>query len=284
MKGSLLKTLISTILKISTILILFLTIYILIPISVPVKRVNLPKGSITNTINSLKNKDFFLTFIDKYILMLMGKPKSGEILLDSPRINRIDFLKKIIDAKGDFWKITLIPGETKEIFFKDISKRYNLDYSKLLNEYLNTSFYPEAGILPDTYHLPVGINERKLIRFLVNQSEKVYRQISIKYLNRYDKKEWLIYLTVASIIQKEAGDREEMPKIASVIYNRIIKGMPLQMDATLNYGVYSHIKVTPKRIREDKVHLIHILNWRTSTLIQVSSGLNFWQLESALNP
>ncbi len=41
----------------------------------------------------------------------------GEILLDSPRINRIDFLKKIIDAKGDFWKITLIPGRNKRDFF-----------------------------------------------------------------------------------------------------------------------------------------------------------------------
>ncbi len=36
------------------------------------------------------------------------------------------------------------------------------------------------------------------------------------------KKSWLIYLTVASIIQKEAGDREEMPKIASVIYKTIL--------------------------------------------------------------
>jgi len=64
-KSALLKTLISTILKISTILILvFNYIYINFQVSVPVKRVNLPKGSITNTINSLKNKDFFLTFID----------------------------------------------------------------------------------------------------------------------------------------------------------------------------------------------------------------------------
>ncbi len=69
----------------------------------------------------------------------------------------------------------------------------------------------------------------------------------VKYLNRYDKKEWLIYLTVASIIQKEAGDREEMPKIASVIYNRHYKGYaPFRWTLHLNYGVYSHIKITPK--------------------------------------
>jgi UPF0755 protein len=43
-----------------------------------------------------------------------------------------------------------------------------------------------------------------------------------------------------------------MPLVASVIYNRIKKGMRLQMDGTLNYGKYSHVRVTPKRIRNDK--------------------------------
>lgn len=42
-----------------------------------------------------------------------------------------------------------------------------------------------------------------------------------------------------------------MPIVSSVIYNRIKKGMKLQMDGTLNYGKYSHVKVTPKRIKND---------------------------------
>ena len=43
-----------------------------------------------------------------------------------------------------------------------------------------------------------------------------------------------------------------MALVSSVIHNRIKKGMKLQMDGTLNYGKYSHVKVTPYRIRNDK--------------------------------
>lgn len=43
-------------------------------------------------------------------------------------------------------------------------------------------------------------------------------------------------LTLASIVQKEAGNTEDMPKIARVFLNRIDIGMNLQSDATVSYG------------------------------------------------
>ena len=42
-------------------------------------------------------------------------------------------------------------------------------------------------------------------------------------------------IIIASLIEKEAGNNEERGKIASVIYNRLNAGMPLQIDATVNY-------------------------------------------------
>ena len=42
-----------------------------------------------------------------------------------------------------------------------------------------------------------------------------------------------------------------MPIVSSVIDNRIAKNMPLQMDGSLNYGKYSHTRITPDRIRND---------------------------------
>ena len=89
------------------------------------------------------------------------------------------------------------------------------------------------------------------MHFLIEESEKKYKEISEKIYGNYNKKQWLNVLITASIIQKEAANSEEMPIVSSVIVNRLKKGMPLQMDGTLNYGKYSHIKVTPERIKTD---------------------------------
>ncbi len=148
-------------------------------------------------------------------------------------------------------KVTLIPGETSELFFDDLAKKLELDKSKLQKYYQEFSPYPEAGIYADTYHVPYGIKEKHLIHFLVRESEKKYKSFSKKIYGNYDKKQWLKVLIIASIIQKEAANNKEMPLVSSVIYNRLKKKMRLQMDGTLNYGKFSHIKVTPKRIKTD---------------------------------
>jgi UPF0755 protein len=44
-------------------------------------------------------------------------------------------------------------------------------------------------------------------------------------------------ITIASIIQAETSTKADMGKVARVIFNRLERGMPLQMDATLNYAL-----------------------------------------------
>jgi UPF0755 protein len=238
--------------NIITMVLIFIAFYITIPINITTNPLKLPKGSITNTIVYLQNSGLKLSKIDIYILDALGQPKHGELDIKRGRVNRIDFLHKLTIASEAIDIITLIPGETRPIFLKEIAKIYKLNYKKLDNNYTQYGNYREASIIPDTYHVPKGIKEEKLISFLVKVSEKKYKELAIKYLKRYNKEEWLKYLIIASIVQKESANREEMPIVASVIYNRLKIDMPLQMDGTLNYGKYSHIKVTPKRIKTDK--------------------------------
>jgi len=244
--------LISSIETIFSTLIIAIAFYITIPIVVTHEIIQLPKGSVTNTIESLISKGYRLSAIDKYLLIAIGQPKSGELRIDKGVMNRLDFLDKLTTAKDPILVVTLIPGETRPIFLKEIAQKYKLDYNKLDGNYSKYSSYKEAGVIPETYHVPKGIREEKLIKFLVKFTEEQYRQISVEYFNTYNKKEWLRYLTIASIVQKESANKKEMPIVASVIYNRLEINMPLQMDGTLNYGEYSHKKVTPNRIKTDK--------------------------------
>ncbi len=50
-------------------------------------------------------------------------------------------------------------------------------------------------------------------------------------------------VVIASLVQAEARRSEDMPKVASVIYNRLHSGMPLQLDSTLHYAVDSRGEV-----------------------------------------
>jgi len=249
---NLLYNLLSLLLKLSFILFIAFIIYIYIPIKTT-QTVTLPKGSISKTIHHLNKQGYNLNKIDAYIIdYLLNQPKSGTLIIGEGSMSRIDFLKKLSSAKEAIDIITLIPGETRPIFLANIAKKQNLNLEILEKEYSKFSAYEEAGIIPDTYYISKNSSEETIMKELVKQSEKRYKKIALEVLKKYDKKEWLRILTIASIIQKESANNQEMPIIASVIYNRLKKNMALQMDGTLNYGKYSHVKVTPKRIKTDK--------------------------------
>jgi len=212
----------------------------------------IPQGSIGQIITYLEQKEFYLSpSVDKYMLFFMGQPQSGWIDIGERKLSRGDFLYKLANSKAAINDITLIPGETIDVFLYQISQKYNLSYKKLMKYYQKYSPIKDGLIVPETYHIPMGIGEMHLVLYLINYAWKNHKKTSMKIFGKFSKKSWYKYLVIASIIQKEAANKKEMPLVSSVVYNRLKKGMKLQMDGTLNYGKYSHIKVTPKRIKED---------------------------------
>ena len=55
------------------------------------------------------------------------------------------------------------------------------------------------------------------------------------------------------MIEKETGAPEERPLISSVFHNRIKKGMKLQSDPTILYGIFDRTGVYPKNIRKKDI-------------------------------
>ena len=190
--------------------------------------------------------------IDAIILKFIGHPQSGWIDLKEEQTTRIDYLYKLTTAKAVTQSITLIPGETTVVFLEQMAQQLNLNVKKLKEVYAEMATEPEGMFVPETYSIPKEINEERLISFLLDQSAQKHIAMSTKLLGSYNEAKWLHLVTLASVIQKEAASVEDMPMVSSVIKNRLAKNMRLQMDGTLNYGKYSHQKVTAARIRSDK--------------------------------
>ncbi len=213
--------------------------------------VYIPQGSVGKIIADLNKNNHKMSKIDEFTLRLLGYPQAGWINIGAEKLSKIEFLYKLTVAKAALEKITLIPGETTVIFLEELSKQLNLNKDKLLQEYQNQAKYAEGMFYPETYSIPKGINESLLIELLLTHSQNAFKNASEKIFGTYNEKKWHDYVIIASVIQKEAASNDEMPIVASVIYNRLKIGMKLQMDGTLNYGEYSHIKITPQRIRDD---------------------------------
>ncbi len=216
-----------------------------------------PQGSLKKVFFSLKEQGVDINALDWLFLRLMGMPKKGYIDMGDGALRKGDFLVRLIKGKVALRSATLIPGETRYFFTQILSETYQLEISELNDAYesiaprLNGSVIEDGVILPDTYHLPLGENAFKIMQALISQSLKKHEALSKQWLGYYHKEEWFEKIILASIVQKEAANVEEMPLIASVIFNRLKKGMPLQMDGALNYQEFSHIKVTKDRIKND---------------------------------
>ncbi len=243
-----------TILKYTLEMLLIISVSFIYYLNQPVlskKIVNIPNGSINKIISHLKAKNYDLSKLDSLYLRVIGSPQSGWIEIGRNKLTRADFLYKLTNAKAALRDITLIPGETTYIFLNQLSSNLKLDRVKL--EYFYEKYAPikEGAFVPNTYKIPIGISEEMLIKLLLKRSKQQMQKLSNRIFGMFNQKRWFHFVAVASVIQKESANNEEMPIVSSVIYNRLKKGMRLQMDGTLNYGKYSHLRVTPQRIRND---------------------------------
>ncbi len=94
----------------------------------------------------------------------------------------------------------------------------------------------EGYLYPDTYQLVKGMSaEEILARMVARMRERVSGDILAAARARELSFHQL--LTLASIIEKEAVDRSEMPLISAVFWNRLRLEMPLQADPTVQYAV-----------------------------------------------
>lgn len=96
----------------------------------------------------------------------------------------------------------------------------------------------EGLIMPGVYNLKPGETAAQTLKRIMDQSSAELQAAGLPG-NSQQSTGFSPYqvLTMASLVEREAGTSADMPKIARVFYNRLSDGMELQSDAAVDYGL-----------------------------------------------
>ncbi|MFF7353720.1 MULTISPECIES: endolytic transglycosylase MltG [Streptomyces] len=96
---------------------------------------------------------------------------------------------------------------------------------------------PEGYLFPATYHIEKGATPESLLRSMADTANGEFNAAPVAAGAQRNAMNVYQAVTIASIVQAEAATPADMGKVARVVLNRLERGMPLQMDSTINYAM-----------------------------------------------
>jgi UPF0755 protein len=94
----------------------------------------------------------------------------------------------------------------------------------------------EGFLFPKTYEFPTGVDEDQVITRLLEQFEAEAATLDWDRAGALGLTAYEVVI-VASMIEREARVDRDRAKVSAVIHNRLREGMPLQIDATVQYAM-----------------------------------------------
>lgn len=143
--------------------------------------------------------------------------------------------------------ITFPPGFTLRQQAARVESALDLaaaDFTVALNANVDVAGFPEApnaeGLcFPDTYRVDAGTDEAALAVICLSHFQEVFSGLDKSRLTSLGVSPYEAVI-VASLVEREAKVASERPVVASVIYNRLRRGMKLEIDATVLYAMGEH--------------------------------------------
>ena len=174
------------------------------------------------------------TFIASYLLKNALGKKTGDLKAGEYEFKKHASMAEVLDiltrGRAILSKLTIPEGLTSLQIIDRVRGEPDLTGDI-------TEIPPEGTLLPDTYRFSRGIERQELVermqaemqRFLAAAWEKRQPDLPIK-----TPEEAVVF---ASIVEKETGRADERDRVAGVFINRLRKGMRLQSDPTVIYGI-----------------------------------------------
>ena len=142
-------------------------------------------------------------------------------------------------SAGPSLKWVVVPeGLRKEQIGELLAKTFSWsddELNKWDTVYTNMNIdYIEGTYFPDTYLIPVDESGLDITKRMIRNFDEKFAP----YLGQFAQQniKWTTGLTLASIIQREAAGKNDMPLIAGILWNRLNSGMNLEVDATVQYA------------------------------------------------
>lgn len=155
--------------------------------------------------------------------------KAGEYEVKSGASMR-QVMETLTEGRSIQYKIAVPEGLTSEQIVERLKAETNLSGDI-------TTTPPEGSLMPDTYLVSKGMGRQELI-------ERMQASMSAFVQEAWEKRQGELplrsieeALTFASIVEKETGRADERSRVAAVFHNRLKKGMRLQSDPTIIYGI-----------------------------------------------
>lgn len=215
--------------------------------------------------------------------------KAGEYLL-KPGLTTRELLELFVAGKVHRYRFTIVEGWTVDRLLAALEEAPKLEKTlqgvpkeALLAELGLPPGHPEGRFFPDTYFYTKGMSDRQLLRRAYRRMEELLSQLWPKRQEGLPLKTPYEALILASIVQKESYLPSEQPLIAAVFYNRLKKGMPLQADPTVIYGLGERFDGDLKRshLREETPYNTYVQKGLPPTPIALPGKS---ALEAVLHP
>lgn len=164
-------------------------------------------------------------------------------------------IAKIINGKPYMVWIVIPPGLRKEEVANILAKNLNWSAKQKRNflAYTNQTYnYLEGVYFPDTYLIPLNEDPKVTFNRFISKFNENFSVPQKEFAKQNFP--WMKALTLASIVQREAANKEDMPLVAGILLNRIDQRIHLGVDATLQYvrgdkgkGFWAPITVLDKK-------------------------------------
>ncbi|WP_105385748.1 endolytic transglycosylase MltG [Neorhizobium alkalisoli] len=157
--------------------------------------------------------------------------KAGEYEIKA-RASMKDIMELLESGKSILYSVVLPEGLTVRQMMLRLAE------DAVLEGDLPAELPPEGSLRPDTYKFSRGSKRADIIHQMRVAQQKMIEQIWERRDPDLPVKTKEEFVVLASIVEKETGKEDERAHVASVFINRLQKGMRLQSDPTIVYGLF----------------------------------------------